>query len=250
VTGDRTTTVPSATVTNPLPVGSDILPPPTVELTKRASLQEVQDDFPLLNLWSGEAGATALRQVQFLASTASESTYAKDESQFSLATRRKNRMQINKNDRNNNMVRTKARRKQRKRNNGDPVGEGGGVFNKAEFNTLAKEANVSNLKRSDLEVSSTDKREEQVWTALANLELDSTLLFEDFLTWRKLNQTALTRLLLSTPSATFGQPSWTKATIDWLGTIHAQHICGSGSVRAMDFGRKIDRVFSPNNGRL
>ena len=98
------------------------------------------------------------------------------ESQFSLATRRKNRMQSNRNDNSGtDMFRAKPRQRRRKRNSSDdPVGEGGGVFNNAEYNTVAKEAKVAKLKRSDLEVSSTDRREEQVWTALANLELDST----------------------------------------------------------------------------
>ena len=45
-----------------------------------------------IGMWPSAAGATALRQVQFLASKVSESTDAMDESKFSLAMRRQNRM--------------------------------------------------------------------------------------------------------------------------------------------------------------
>jgi hypothetical protein len=157
------------------------------------SAQELQEEQSLISVWPGAAGATALRQVQFLASSASENTDAMDESQFSLATRRQNRIQTyipkQKSDseatngsslvsNTKNIFRRRRERKERQRlkqlkNSVDPVGEGGGVFNNAEFNTVAKKAEISKLKRSDLEVSSSDKREEQVWTALANLELDS-----------------------------------------------------------------------------
>ena len=63
------------------------------------------------------------------------------------------------------------------KNSVDPMGEGAGVFNNAEYSPVAKKEGVTKLKRSDLDVSSSDKREEQVWTALANLELDSKCSF-------------------------------------------------------------------------
>lgn len=148
---------------------------------------EQQPQGNLIRIWSGAAGAAALRQVQFLASKASESTDAMEESKFSLAKRRRLRMMsrsapppnANMNDDQTNSQNlfwkdnTKRRRKPKYLDGVDPVGEGGGIFNNAEFNTLAQKAAVSKLKRSDLAVSSSDKREEQVWTALANLELDS-----------------------------------------------------------------------------
>jgi hypothetical protein len=128
-------------------------------------------------MWPGAAGATALQQVQFLASKVSESNNAMDESKYSLRRRRQIRMQ-SANDKNSNTPFNQRRKKANNKKNSqtnanDPVGQGGGVFNNAEFNTVAQKADTSKLKRSDLEVSSSDQREEQVWTALANLELDS-----------------------------------------------------------------------------
>ena len=156
------------------------------------SAQELQEEESLISVWPGAAGATALRQVQFLASSASENPDAMGESQFSLATRRQNRMQMYtpKQEKRastdgaslvsttKNLWRRRRERKERQRlkklkNSVDPMGEGAGVFNNAEFSPVAKKEGVTKLKRSDLDVSSSDKREEQVWTALANLELDS-----------------------------------------------------------------------------
>jgi hypothetical protein len=135
----------------------------------------------VIGTWPSAAGATALRQVQFLASKVSESTDAMDESKFSLAMRRQNRMQSsNLGGKNNSMTKRRQRiereKAKKERNSLDPVGEGGGVFNSEKYNEVAKKADKAKLKRSDLEVSSSDRREEQVWTALANLELDSKLL--------------------------------------------------------------------------
>lgn len=146
------------------------------------SPQELEEEASLIDFWPGEAGATALRQVQFLASSASESTDAMNESKYSLATRRRKRMQVENTAASRSVTdyfqakpSQRQERRRRQRNSEDPFGEGGGVFNSADFNSLAKDAKVSKLKRSDLQVSFTDEREEQVWTALANLELDSTL---------------------------------------------------------------------------
>ncbi len=136
----------------------------------------VEESF--ISIWPGAAGATALRQVQFLASTASNSAEAMDESQYSLATRRKNQLTpeaaANTQRMTNRYIDVqKVFRTRRRQQNAKSKDPGGGIFNNAEFNTLAQKADVTKLKRSDLEVRSTDKREEQVWTALANLELDS-----------------------------------------------------------------------------
>ncbi|KAL3934877.1 MAG: hypothetical protein SGARI_003200 [Bacillariaceae sp.] len=215
------TTPPSSTET--------IIP----ELTKDASgadilvqsAQELQEAESLISVWPGAAGATALRQVQFLASSASENTDAMDESLFSLATRRSNRMQTYtpKQARQSstdgaslvsttkNLWRRRRERRERLRLNQlkhsvDPMGEGAGVFNNAEFSPVAKKEGVSKLKRSDLEVSSSDKREEQVWTALANLELDMQLL--DKLAGQKPQLTGLELLVLSTSVAAAASGPW------------------------------------------
>ena len=56
----------------------------------------------------------------------------------------------------------------------DAVGQGGGVFNNEKYNFVAREKLGS--KTSPAIKPEATKREEQVWTALANLELDSTSL--------------------------------------------------------------------------
>jgi hypothetical protein len=149
----------------------------------------------IIEMWPGFAGETALRQVQAIASKVSESTDAADESKYSLDTRLRRtgvttvpfnaRSSDNDNgagvsrSSSNGPVRRFKRRIQRagKKQNG-------GVFNNAEYNMMArKDSDNSNSysvvddDKSSVsrpkEVSSSSKREEQVWTALANLELDS-----------------------------------------------------------------------------
>jgi hypothetical protein len=131
-----------------------------------------------VELWSGTAGATALHQVQFLASTASESTSAMDESQFSLAARQRKRMRRSSEQRTgNNRFPPQSATEDRESppdSNSKPAGESGGVFNNAEYNFLAREnGSDRSLQRPNSEILSMSKREEQVWTALANLEIDS-----------------------------------------------------------------------------
>jgi hypothetical protein len=194
----------------------------------------------LIEMWPKFAGETALRQVQFLAAKVSESTDAADESQYSLKTRLQRTgvttVPISVKDgtgtgtSSNTILKQKQKRRLKsmfqfqrqqpasKRFKKQDVmagagGEGGGVFNNAEYNVLARQqqddwdsgesdgdssndndsgttsstgrrttrttsssssnGSSSSITRPGLQVSSSSKRQEQVWTALANLEIDS-----------------------------------------------------------------------------
>jgi hypothetical protein len=99
--------------------------------------------------WSAKTGDSALRQVQFLASKVAESTAAGEKK--------------------GKVVGKRGRRSVR--------GTGGVVYNNPEFNRGplgdADESDESSILNPSLEIKVNSKREEQVWTALANLELDS-----------------------------------------------------------------------------
>ena len=100
--------------------------------------------------WSAEAGDSALRQVQFLASKVAESTAAGE----------------------------KVGKVVGKRGPKSVRGTGGVVYNNPEFNRgvlLDNESGESSILNPNLEIKVNSKREEQVWIALANLELDSKL---------------------------------------------------------------------------
>lgn len=104
-----------------------------------------------LGEWSAKTGNTALRQVQFLASKVAESTAAAE-------------------DKGTKFVGKNGPKSVR--------GIGGVVYNNPEFNRgvlSGDEASSSgnSILSPSLEISTSAKREEQVWTALANLELDS-----------------------------------------------------------------------------
>ena len=99
--------------------------------------------------WSAKTGDSALRQVQFLASKVAESTAAAEEEKF---------------------VGKQGPKSVR--------GIGGVVYNNPEFNRGVlrnEEGDGTSILNPTLEISMNAKREEQVWTALANLELDSKL---------------------------------------------------------------------------
>lgn len=101
--------------------------------------------------WSGKTGDTALRQVQFLASKVAESTAGAEEKKSKFVGKRGP---------------TSVR------------GIGGLVYNNPEFNRGVRNEETtaeSSILSPNLEISTSAKREEQVWTALANLELDSKL---------------------------------------------------------------------------
>jgi hypothetical protein len=93
-----------------------------------------------LSDWSEEAGINALRQVQTLASKVAEST---DGNVVSDGTTEYSAV----------------------------AGEGGTVFSK--ISREARGNTGGSILRPNLEVSPKSKRQEQVWSALANLELDS-----------------------------------------------------------------------------
>lgn len=112
-----------------------------------------------LSEWSEAAGNNALRQVQSLASKVAESTAAGDEEDVEMP---------------------------------DHVaGTGGGVFN----NESKRARDKSSILRPTSEVTRRSKRQEQVWSALANLELDMQLL--DDMAGKQPQLTALELTLLS-----------------------------------------------------
>lgn len=113
--------------------------------------------------WSAKTGDSALRQVQFLASKVAESTASGQ----------------------------KFGKMVGKRGPKSVRGTGRVVFNNPEFNrgiivpdeespSMSDEASILN---PSLEIKVNSKREEQVWTALANLELDSKFDWRDMLYW-------------------------------------------------------------------
>jgi hypothetical protein len=105
--------------------------------------------------WIGKTGDAALRQVQSLASKVAESTAVADGRASKT---------VNRSDRK------------------DGSGTGGLVYNNAQWNTQLAEgggkAKTAALLQPSLEISSNAKREEQVWAALATLEVDSKFIFQ------------------------------------------------------------------------
>jgi hypothetical protein len=106
-----------------------------------------------LSDWSSRAGDSALRQVQFLASKVAAS-----EGEKRIARNKKNKKNA-----------SKAVR-----------GIGGVVFNNPEYNRNMDDNELSSrlmydeaTMNSNLELRTGDQGEDQVWVALANLELDS-----------------------------------------------------------------------------
>lgn len=105
-----------------------------------------QRDPDVLSSWSAKAGESALQQVTFLASKVAESTDEKGGTSLNTGG------QVN------------------------VAGTGGVVYNNPEFNKgVQKSGDKSTILQPALEVSPRSKRQEQVWTALANLELDSKI---------------------------------------------------------------------------
>jgi hypothetical protein len=125
----------------------------------------VQSTQTFLGEWPGKTGEAALRKVQFLASKVAESTSAAEESK-------------------------------RNHKNSWARGTGGNVFDNPQVNGeniekddvnagVAKDMVIkTNTKRDkDMVIKPTSKREEQVWIALANLEIDSKIFVSDFCDW-------------------------------------------------------------------
>ena len=106
---------------------------------------ETKENKPRLSAWTEFAGDNALRQVTFLASKVAESTAAAEVGGTQIYDECVN-----------------------------VAGTGGVVYNNANFNKGVQNlGRTSNIPRPNTQVTSNSKREDQVWTALANLELDS-----------------------------------------------------------------------------
>lgn len=103
---------------------------------------EITEEPDVLSDWSEKLGENALLQVKYLASKVAESTAESEEYEAT----QKDSMKV--------------------------AGTGGVLFNNANFNQ-SKQKTGSDLLRPDFEISSNAKREDQVWKALANLEVDS-----------------------------------------------------------------------------
>ncbi|VEU35918.1 unnamed protein product [Pseudo-nitzschia multistriata] len=148
-----------------------------------------------LSAWSGTAGDTALRQVQFLAARVSESTETSvekhdgDSMLSSLAARVVERIPGS----------PSSKRRSNK-----------GVFDNSQYNQYKKgnEAPVNTPQRKNTrsKVSSNSKRNEQVWAALSNLEQDMQLL--DNLAGQKPQLTALELIMLSASVTAASSSPW------------------------------------------
>lgn len=114
-------------------------PPEVASWTNPKKKREYNIQTPLKN-WSGGTGDSALRQVEYLASKVAESTVAAEG---------------------------------RKKTKPDSK-SAGRVYNNVKYNGRASKVQSSTILQPDAqEISQSSKQEEQVWTSLANLELDS-----------------------------------------------------------------------------
>lgn len=161
-----------------------------------------------MSSWSMSAGDTALRQVQFLASKVAESTDTSVEA----------------NEGESLLGGLRSRVMNRKQKKPSSLG----VFNNAEYNdytekeqqeqqqtqskssagssSVPEQAARMNNRRSRPQVSSNSKRDEQVWAALSNLELDMQLL--DNLAGQKAQLTTLELLMLSASVTAASSSPW------------------------------------------
>eukprot|EP00537_Pseudo-nitzschia_pungens_P011271 CAMPEP_0172396042 /NCGR_PEP_ID=MMETSP1061-20121228/23207_1 /TAXON_ID=37318 /ORGANISM="Pseudo-nitzschia pungens, Strain cf. pungens" /LENGTH=633 /DNA_ID=CAMNT_0013127797 /DNA_START=219 /DNA_END=2117 /DNA_ORIENTATION=- len=141
--------------------------------------------------WPGTAGDTALRQVQFLAARVSESTETSVES----------------NDGDSMMGALKERALelipgssvQKRRSNK-------GVFDNAGYNQYERDQSDRRRNNKRSKVSSSSKRNEQVWAALSNLEKDMQLL--DNLAGQRPQLTALELVMLSASVTAASSSPW------------------------------------------
>ncbi len=165
-----------------------------------------------LSDWSAKTGESALRQVQFLASKVAETTAAADDEKL-------------------------VEKFVGKGGSKSVRGIGGVLYNNPEYNRSVmrnEEGESSSLLDPTLEISMNAKREEQVWTALANLELDSKCLYAFKIYEKRL----LYHLWTCTNnvhggSAIIGQGSGTKTTINWIGIDIAFCSRYCGCIRSM-----------------
>ncbi len=149
-----------------------------------------------ISAWSMTVGDTALRQVQFLASKVAESTETA----------------VDQNDVGEGMfgdLKSRLFKQATKRT------RSADVFNNAEYNEYTEKeksqqktpsSSLQNTRKVRPQVSSNSKRDEQVWAALSNLELDMQLL--DNLAGQKPQLTALELLLLSASVTAASSSPW------------------------------------------
>ena len=137
--------------------------------------QEEDEEENIFSSLSERAGNAALDNVQMLASKVAESTGGS--------------RTISSNSPRGYLRQSKARIS--KSDSATPGGTGGLVYNNKQYNTVTKEEAVgqstapstaqkpkeSSSIAADLQVSPSSNKEDQVWTALANLELDSKFFF-------------------------------------------------------------------------
>jgi hypothetical protein len=121
--------------------------PPVIASWKnpKKKREHISQDFQTLRRsWSGVTGDSALSQVEYLASKVAESTGAAEG------------------------------RKKTKPYSKYVAGSGGRVYNNVKSNGGASKVQSSTTPQPDAQdISPNSKQEEQVWTSLANLELDS-----------------------------------------------------------------------------
>lgn len=146
---------------------------PTKVTKRNSQLNQENDEQSHLTSLSELAGTSALDNVRMLASNLAESTGGSRTTS----------------DKSAGGYLRRAKAKISKSDSKSPRGTGGLVYNNEQYNTNTKDEMEQAVTKSptklsstaeteivaDLEVSPSSNKEEQVWTALANLELDSML---------------------------------------------------------------------------
>ena len=172
---------------------------------------------PVLSEWSAKSGDTALRQVQFLASRFVGIAEPKS-----------------------------------------VQGTGGMVYNNPEFNrgVLQNGEERASILSPNLEISTNAKREEQVWTALANLELDSKSSIGFTCTSRQIISNHVPTFVKPHTdsfllfSATVGQSRRSKSTINGFGIDLIDIVCRSSRIWPLDFWWETYRISSSFRGSM
>lgn len=207
----------------------------TTTTTTALALLENQNPY---SEFSGLAGESALQQVQFLASKVAESTAAAE---------RGEKKTVSKDD--SRFVR----------------GTGGTIFNNNKYNT-GKRVGFKATNSDTLQVSSDSTNSDQVWTALANLELDSTYMSNRnspptcivilFQRWKLILFTVRS---VSIPSfflvwycysANVGYIGGPKTSIDSVRIYNVKHDSYSCRIRSMDWRWSTDRILGSCRMRL
>ena len=255
---------------------TDSTPPwtayPTRAQRRSQMQQQNQDEADEENVFSSlseRAGNAALDNVQMLASKVAESTGGS--------------RTISSNSPRGYLRQAKARIS--KSDSATPGGTGGLVYNNKQYSTINKEeggqstaasaaptTKESSSVAADLQVSPSSNKEDQVWTALANLELDSTFFsfcfFFSFLmlffrgVWKLSHPLAVLtrfnlRLILDSwvvfvhfPSANARCTRWPKASTNSFGICNAKFDCRLCGIWSTDIEWCIDRILGTNSGSV